>query len=216
MQYKYLSALKTKYASFGLSKEALDRVALQRVKTIANEDEIDADIASPDTMFLVMKEMQGSTDALRSRAAQAQKELDTLKATPQNPAVATPEPESPLAKELADLKAMMSNVVGEIAESKKKARNEAIMADVHAKMKALGCTNDYIRTTSLHGLEISESDTADSIAEKYKSIYDDNCKSVFGSGYVPPKGNNAGGKDEIDFAAMVAGLKQSGDIPTKN
>ena len=33
--------------AFGLSKEALDRVALQRVKTIANEDEIDADIATP-------------------------------------------------------------------------------------------------------------------------------------------------------------------------
>ena len=79
MQNKYLSALRTKYASFGLSKEALDRVALQRVKTIANEDEIDADIASTDTAMLIMKEMQGSADAQRNRAAQIQKELDDLK-----------------------------------------------------------------------------------------------------------------------------------------
>lgn len=79
MQNKYLSALRTKYASFGLSKEALDRVALQRVKTIASEDEIDADIASSDTAMLIMKEMQGSADAQRNRAVQIQKELDDLK-----------------------------------------------------------------------------------------------------------------------------------------
>ena len=72
MQNKYLSALRTKYASFGLSKEALDRVALQRVKTIANEDEIDADIASTDTAMLVMKEMQRATDTLRTDNAKYQ------------------------------------------------------------------------------------------------------------------------------------------------
>ena len=218
MQNKYLSALKTKYASFGLSKEALDRVALQRVKTIANEDEIDADIASTDTMLLVMKEMQGSTDAIRARAAQTQKELDTLKGSRQNQTT-EPEPspaENPLAKEFAEMKALLAGVTAEIAENKKKARTEAIMTEVHAKMKTLGCTNDYIRKTTLQGIEISDSDTADSIAEKYKSVYDENCKAAFGNGYVPPKGNNQGGKDEVNYDAMVAALRASGAIPNEN
>ena len=211
MQNKYLSALKTKYASFGLSKEALDRVALQRVKTIANEDEIDADIATTDTMLLVMKELQGSNDVLRSRAAQTQKELDTLKATSQ-PQVTEPE-ENPLAKELAEVKAMMTAMATEVAESKKKARNEAIIKEVHAKMKEMGCTNEFIRTATLQTIEISDTDTADALAEKFKSEYDKNCKSAFGNGYVPPKGNNANEGGEIDFSGMVEGLKKSGAIP---
>jgi hypothetical protein len=200
-----------------LSKEALDRVALQRVKTIANEDEIDADIASTDTMLLVMKEMQGSTDAIRAKAAQTQKELDTLKGSKQNQTT-EPEPspaDNPLAKEFAEMKALLEGVTAEIAENKKKARTEAIMTEVHAKMKTLGCTNDYIRKTTLQGIEISDSDTADSIAEKYKSVYDENCKAAFGNGYVPPKGNNQGGKDEIDYSAMIEGLMASGAIPNK-
>ena len=217
MQNKYLSALKTKYASFGLSKEALDRVASQRVKTIANEDEIDTDIANTDTMLLVMKEMQGSTDAIRAKAAQTQKELDTLKGSKQNQ---TTEPETqaenPLAKEFAEMKALLAGVTAEIAENKKKARTEAIMTEVHAKMKSLGCTNDYIRKTTLQGIEIADSDTADSIAEKYKSVYDENCKAAFGNGYVPPKGNNQGGKDEVNYDAMVAALRASGAIPNEN
>ena len=210
MQNKYLSALRTKYASYGLSKEALDRVALQRVKTIANEDEIDSDIATTETMLLVMKELQGSNDSLRSKAAQTQKELDALKAAPQDK---VDEPENPLAKELADVKAMLTAMSAEVAESKKKARFEAISSEVHAKMKEMGCTNDFIRTATLQKMEISDTDTADALAEKYKSEYDKNCKSAFGNGYVPPKGNNAAEGGEIDFKGMADGLIKSGAIP---
>ena len=213
MQNKYLSALKTKYASFGLSKEALDRVALQRVKTIANESEIDSDVANAETMLLIMKEIQGSADSLRNRASQIQKELDDLKKTlpgnepPQN------EPDNALAAEIKALKDMVSGFQAEVEASKKKAHSDAILAEVHEKMKSKGCTNDFIRTSTLAGVAIGESDTADSIAEKYKSLYDENCKKVFGAGYVPPKGNNVNEGGEVNYAAMVEGLKQSGALP---
>ena len=212
MQNKYLSALRTSYANFGFSKEALDRVASQRVKTIANESEIDADVASHDTLLLLMKEMQGATDALRTNNAKIQKELDDFKKPQNEPAPV----ENPLAGEMAELKAMLVGMQTKLAESEKKARNEAIVSEVHAKMKSLGCTNDFIRTATLQGLEVSESDTPDSIAEKYKSVYDQNCRSAFGEGYIPPKGNNAGGKDEVNYESMVAGLMASGAIPNNN
>lgn len=215
MQKTYVSALGTKYADFGFSKEVFDRVALQRLKTIEKEEEIESDIASPDVLLLLMKEMQGSNDVLRTKVTQTQKELDTLKAK-QTQNEDEPKEDNPLVKEFAAMKALLTSVTTEIAESKKKARYEAILNEAHAKMKALGCTNDYIRKTTLQGIEISDSDTADSIAEKFKSVYDENCKSAFGNGYVPPKGNNQGGKDEVDYDAMVAGLRASGAIPTKN
>ena len=110
---------------------------------------------------------------------------------------------------------MMATMTAELAESKKKARNEAILNEVHAKMKAMGCTNDFIRKATLSGLEITDTDTSDSLAEKFKSAYDENCKETFGNGYVPPKGNNQGGKDEVNYDAMVEGLKKSGAFEKK-
>lgn len=212
MQNKYLSALRTSYANFGFSKEALDRVALQRVKTIANESEIDADVASHDTLLLLMKEMQGATDALRTSNAKIQKELDDFKKPQNEPAPV----ENPLAGEMAELKAMLVGMQTKLAESEKKARNEAIVSEVHAKMKALGCTNDFIRTATLQNLELTDTDTPDAIAEKYKSVYDKNCRDAFGEGYIPPKGNNASGKDEVNYESMIAGLMASGAIPNNN
>lgn len=210
MQNKYLSALRTKYASFGLSKEALDRVALQRVKTIANEDEIDADIANSDTLMLIMKEMQGSADSQRNRVAQIQKELDDLKKT-QTPNQTNPQPleDSPLAAELKAIKEMFAGMKAEMDAEKKKAQKDAVIARAHDVMKQNGCTNDFIRNMTLKGIEIGENDTADSIAEKYKSVYDQNCKDAYGDGYVPPKGNS-GGSGENDKDAETAILKRAG------
>lgn len=211
MQNKYLSALKTKYASFGLSKEALDRVALQRVKTIANEDEIDADIANPDTLMLIMKEMQSSADSQRNRATQLQKDLDDLKKIqPNNQTTQTQqESESELAKQLQTLTDLVTTMQTERAAEKKRAKYDAVIARAHDVMKQNGCTNDFIRNMTLKGIEVGENDTADSIAEKYKSIYDQNCKEAYGDGYVPPKGNS-GGSGENDKEAETAILKRAG------
>ena len=214
MQVKYLSALKTKYASFGLSKEALDRVASQRVKTIANEDEIDADIASTDTAMLVMKEMQRATDSLRTDNAKFQKELADLKTDSGKKPEETDE-QNPYAATLAEMKAFMQSMKDEFAESKRKARSESIIADAHKLMEKNGCTNAFIRNITLKGVEVGEADTAESIAEKCKSIYDQNCKDAFGEGYVPPKGTNNGG-GEIDYGSMVKGLRESGALPKSN
>lgn len=210
MQVKYLSALKTKYASFGLSKEALDRVASQRVKTIANEDEIDADIASTDTAMLVMKEMQRATDTLRTDNAKYQKELADLKNDPGNKPDQSNDP-NPLADAMAEMREFMKTMKDEYAESKRKARAESLIAEAHKVMEKNGCTNAFIRNITLKGVEVGEADTAESIAEKCKAIYDQNCKDAFGEGYTPPRGNGSG-QDEVDYDAMVKALKDSGDL----
>lgn len=215
MQVKYLSALKTKYASFGLSKEALDRVASQRVKTIANESEIDTDVASSEVLLLIMKEMQGATDALRSNNAKIQKELDDLKNNkPTNSPSGEQELDNEIAKQLQNLTNLVTTMQTERADEKKKIQAEAIISQVHEKMKSKGCTNDFIRNITLKGIEVTESDTADSLAEKYKSVYDQNCKDAYGEGYAPPMGmqNANNGFKSGDFASEVERLKASGKI----
>lgn len=210
MQVKYLSALKTKYASFGLSKEALDRVASQRIKTIANEDEIDNDIASSEVALLIMKEMQGAADALRNNNAKIQKELADLKNDPGNKPDQSNDP-NPLDNALAEMREFMKTMKDEYAESKRKARAESLIAEAHKVMEKNGCTNAFIRNITLKGVDVGEADTAESIAEKCKPIYDQNCKEAFGEGYTPPRGNGSG-QDKVDYAAMVEALKESGDL----
>ena len=210
MQNKYLSALKTKYASFGLSKEALDRVASQRVKTIANEDEIDTDIANAETTLLVMKEMQRATDTLRTDNAKYQKELADLKNDPGNKPDQSNDP-NPLADAMAEMREFMKTMKDEYAESKRKARAESLIAEAHKVMEKNGCTNAFIRNITLKGVEVGEADTAESIAEKCKTIYDQNCKDAFGEGYTPPRGNGSG-QDKVDYDAMVKALQESGDL----
>lgn len=214
MQNKYLSALKTKYASFGLSKEALDRVALQRVKTIANEDEIDSDIANTETLMLIMKEMQSSADTQRNRATQLQKDLDDLRKNQSNNQTTqtTQDQESELAKQLQTLTNLVTTMQNERAAEQKKAKADAVIAEVHAKMKANGCTNDFIRGITLKGIEVGENDTAESLAEKYKAVYDQNCKDAFGEGYVPPRGNG-GANAEADNDAETEILQRRGLLP---
>ena len=97
----------------------------------------------------------------------------------------------------------------EMDAEKKKAQKDAVIARAHDVMKQNGCTNDFIRNMTLKGIEVGENDTADSIAEKYKSIYDQNCKEAYGDGYVPPKGNS-GGSGENDKEAETAILKRAG------
>lgn len=96
---------------------------------------------------------------------------------------------------------MMEMMVGMNAEmdaSKKKAHTDAVIAQVHEVMKSKGCTNKFIRDYTLKGIEVGDSDTADSIAEKCKPIYDQNCKEAFGEGFVPPKGGSYGRTEAND------------------
>ena len=207
MQSKYLSALRTEYANFGLSKEALDRVASQRVKTIANEEEIAGDIASPATMLLMMKELQGSADSHRTKVSQIQKELEELKGGDKK----TEPEENPYAAEISELKALVTGMVTKLADNEKRTREESIRNAVEAKMEAQGCTNAYIRGVVIKSMTIGDADTADTLAAKCKAEYDNGCRAAFGDGYVPPKGSG-GADDKPDYSAMVAGLKASGDL----
>lgn len=215
MQNKYVSALGTKYADFGFSKEVFDRVALQRLKTIKNESEIETDIASQETFLLLMKEMQGSIDVLRTKATRAQKELDDFKKKNPETDQTPKEQESEVDKKIQAMMEIITGMKADMDAGKKKAHADAIVAKVHELMKANGCTNDFIRTATLEKVEIGEADTAESIAERCKSLYDSNCKKAFGEGYVPPKGNNHV-DNKADYSAMVAALKASGDLPSKN
>lgn len=214
MQKTYVSALGTKYADFGFSKEVFDRVALQRLKTIEKAEEIESDVASPDVLLLLMKEMQGSNDALRTKVTQTQKELDDLKNNkPTNSPSGEQEPDNEIAKQLQNLTNLMTTMQNERAAEKKQAQADAVIAEVHEIMKQKGCTNDFIRRATLSSIAIEEGDTAQSLAEKYKPVYDQNFKEAYGEGYVPPRGNGNHSGNKTDNAAETEILQKRGLLP---
>lgn len=79
MKEKFYAVLKNEWAKLGLKREALDRVASQRVKTIEKEEDIMAAVKDAETMALLMTELQGSADAERNLKAQLQKDFDDYK-----------------------------------------------------------------------------------------------------------------------------------------
>ena len=80
MKKKIAEALKTKYKSFGLSNEAIDRIASAKEKTITKEEDVETGIADFETMDLIAKELQKMRDSEIQKRSDLQREHDDYKA----------------------------------------------------------------------------------------------------------------------------------------
>ena len=78
MKEKIAKALKTEYASFGLSQKALDGVASIIEKTIKDESEIEAAIKEASVKEL-LKTFQSELDTFRQDKSRLQKEYEDYK-----------------------------------------------------------------------------------------------------------------------------------------
>lgn len=80
-----LEALKTKYKAYGLSNDALDRIASLREKTVEKEEDIEGVIADTTTLDLIAKEIQRQRDQAIQRNSEAQRALEAYKAAHPEP-----------------------------------------------------------------------------------------------------------------------------------
>lgn len=81
LKEQILEALKTKYKAYGLSNDALDRIASLREKTVEKEEEdIEGVIADTTTLDLIAKEIQRQRDQAIQRNSEAQRALEAYKA----------------------------------------------------------------------------------------------------------------------------------------
>ena len=70
MKDKILNALRTEYANLGLGEKAFDGVASFLEKTVTEEDKI-AEAVKEESVRNLLKSIQGESDSLRNKAAQA-------------------------------------------------------------------------------------------------------------------------------------------------
>lgn len=214
MKAKLLAALKTKYATLGLSDKAFDGVASVLVKTVTKEEEIEGVVNSDETSAL-LRAFQSSSDDLRRRNTELQAEFDRYKT--EHPA----EDPKKTTHTDDDANAKLLQRIEEL-ERKEKERNDKTardtkLADIRKKMKEAGSDNDNILDLVLEKAEFKDEDKVDDIATRLKTEYDAKYTKFYGNGPAPHFHRGGGGsvdaaKEDDDFADE---LRRSGRLPAK-
>jgi len=217
MKAKISNALRTKFQRFGLSNEAVDRIASALEKTVTAESDIENALAEASTMTLIAEELQKSADAERRTRSNLQKSFDDYKkAHPTddpNPTPPAPDKKddesSAILKELAALKARLD-------ARDASARSDELRSKVLDGLKASGRDDAAITNIIMRGFTVGKDDTADTLIARYKDSYDSDYKMIHGDGAVPPVGGffpKRESPDKNEFAGAVNRLKEKGVLP---
>ena len=210
------SALKTKYQRFGLSNEAIDRIASAKEKTVTSEDAIEEGIADTETMGLIAIELMKMRDKEISNKTDLQRAFDAYKE--KNPVPkpnGEPEPDDTKPKEIPEPEWARKIRERFEREDKEKADNMARDA-ITARLKMEGCTNTGILKSTMRGFTLGQDETEDSAVARLKAEYNDSYKEVFGDGAVPGLGGQpfADAKSATDHKNDF--LRQQGLLPPKD
>ena len=205
------SALKTKYQRFGLSNEAIDRIASAREKTVNGEDEVEAAVADAETMGLIANELMKMRDKEISNKTDLQRAFDAYKEkNPDGGKDPKPEPKpDPGDKEPEWAKKLRERFEREDKEKEDKKVQEAVMA----RLKNEGCTNPGILKSTMKGFALQENETEDAAVERLKTDYNASYKEVFGEGAVPGLGGQAFGDTKTAVSHKNDFLRQQGLLP---
>ena len=212
MKEQIASALKTKYQRFGLSNEAIDRIASAKEKTVTSEDAIEEGIADAETMGLIASELMKMRDKEIQQRTDTQRAFDTYKEknpeggkqtppTPPEPPKEMPEPEW--------AKALRERFEREDKEKADKIVHESVMA----RLKKEGCTNPGILKSTMKGFALQKDETEDAAVERLKTDYNASYKEVFGEGAVPGLGGQAFGDAKAAVSHKNDFLRQQGLLP---
>lgn len=222
MKEKIAAALKTKYQRFGLSNEAIDRIASAKEKTVTSEDVIEEGIADSETMGLIANELMKMRDKEISNKTDLQRAFDTYKErnpekTPdpskagpaQNPGDAEPEWARQLREQQERIAARFEREDREKAE--KQTRDT-----LTARLKMEGCTNNGIVKFVMAGYAPVKDESEDDAVKRLKDAYAVAYKDTFGDGPVPGYGGQPfyDGKSATDHKNDF--LRQQGLLPKKD
>lgn len=218
MKQKIIDAFKTKYLSFGLSNEAIDRIASALEKTVTKEEEIAEALAKVDTMNLIASELQKMRDKEIQTRTDLQRSFDDYKEkhpektpptppTPPNPNEQEPEWAKTLRQQNEQLLARQK------AEDDAKAQKE-LVARLEAGLKKAGCVNAGILAGVLKGVALQKDETEEAAIERLKGDYNASVKAIFGDGLIPPAaGGSAFGDAKNALNKKNEFLRQQGLLP---
>ena len=191
MKAKILNALKTKYANLGLGDKAFDGVASFLEKTITKEEEIEGVITREDTATL-LKSIQGETDSLRTKHAQAVKDFEDYKKLHPDTKPdkdKDKDEDDPNEPEWAkELRKQNEAILAAQAKREKDEKEATTLASVKSALEKAGCTNAGILNLTLKGFALKENEKEEDAVKRVTEEYNANIKATFGEGVVPPAG----------------------------
>lgn len=197
MKTKILAELKTKYANLGLSDKAFDGVAALLVKTVTKDEEIAGAVAGAEVETL-LKSIQSSIDAERTKATQAAKDLDDYKKLHPEQQIQTENPElKKLQDDLAAQKTAFDTLKADYESQIKQGKYNALRDAVKGKADELKVSNVPIWNDVVAGIAIDDNSTAETILTAAKAAYEAKLTAYIGSGAAPYRGDGSPKPAEI-------------------
>ncbi|MBR5414184.1 MAG: hypothetical protein IK114_14330 [Fibrobacter sp.] len=217
MKTKIIDAFKTKFKSFGLSNEAIDRIASALEKTVTKEEEIAGALDTATTMNLIASELQKMRDKEIQTRTDLQKSFDAYKeshpdSNPDPDPDPKPDPTEPAwAKTLREQNEKL--LARQKADDEARAHKE-LTGRMEAGLKQAGCVNAGILAAVLKGFALQKDETEEAAIERLKGEYNSSLKAIFGDGPIPPAaGGTAFGDAKTAIDKKNDFLRQQGLLP---
>lgn len=211
MKTKILAALKTKYSNLGLSDKAFDGVAALLVKTVTKDEEIDTAVAGSEVEVL-LKSIQSSVDAERTKAAQAAKDLEDYKKAHPEQGGSGDNPEvKQLKADLEKQKSELDTLKADYENQIKQGKYNALRDQVKGKANELNVSNVPIWNDVVASAEIKDDSTVDTILESVKTAYEAKLKAYIGDGAAPYRGDGSPKPAEVSAEDRAAKAKEDAD-----
>lgn len=186
---------------------ALDGVAEMLLKTVKEESEIDAAVASVEGLIT---SIQGSMDQLRGENSELKKKLEVTPKTPEQEPTGATEAINALTAQITALQASFQAIQTQNAHATRMTQAREALMSMGVDDSRKGFVDKAIEIASA---KIGDADTVEDVTNKIKTEFDSLCTLSGVDGYVP---KDASGGSAGDFNAnmkkLYDGLVASGEI----
>ena len=188
MKEQIITAFKTKYQSFGLSNEAIDRIASAKEKTVTKPEDIEAALADVETMTLIAKEVQKMRDGEIQKRTDLQKNFDTYKASHPDKTDPDPDPDPDPDDKDKDLRDQIKKLTERLDKQEKDKEAGKLLSEVIAASKQKLTHEKAFRLTERE-FTLKEDETKEDALRRFEEAYNANKKEFFSDGVIPPFGS---------------------------
>ena len=196
MKEKIITAFKTKHLGFGLSNEAIDRIASALEKTVSKEEDIENALSGVEAMTLIAKEVQKMRDGEIQKRSDLQKSFETYKAShpeeKETKETNTGEDEPEWAKKLREQnEALAARLDKADKETTRKNLLAAVVAESRKKL-----THEKAFRLTEREFTLKDDETQEAAIARFEEEYNANKKEFFSDGVIPPFGSGQHTDDE--------------------
>lgn len=191
MKKKIFEALKTEYASLGLSDNSLNRIASFLEGSVEKEDDI-ATAVKRDDVKLLATSIQGEIDGIKRAKDAAEAALADYKA--KHPETDVKEPPKNTDEEPAWAKTIREQnerILRMREDDDKKAKQKATIASAIAAAKKAGCTDERVLKLTEKLFTTKDDESDDDAGKRFEAEYNANAKEYFGESVTPFRSTGA-------------------------